>query len=162
MFLSRSTHCLTICPFTFGFSSSCPNTMEQTAYHSYPNCESIFGPVGTREPSPTALALGFNVSRIYFACCNYAGNLYPAYLQHAFVYRIMRPKAKAIGLVSIVPVGRKDIYYYTNSELVRICCMNILNSKIVEKQYPLFGVKSDKMIAFRQFYLHANFSHFTR
>jgi hypothetical protein len=28
----------------------------------------------------------------------------------------MRPKAKAIGLVSIVPVGRKDIHFYTNSE----------------------------------------------
>ena len=76
----------------------------------------IIGPVGTREPSPTALALGFNVSRIYFACCKYAENLYPAYLQHAFVYCIMRPKAKAIGLVSIVPVGRKDIHFYTNSE----------------------------------------------
>jgi|GEM_PF-4208601 len=50
---------------------------------------------------------------------------------------------------------------YPNSELVRICWMNILNSKIVEKQHPLFGAKCDKMIAFRQFYLHANFSHFT-
>jgi len=39
--------------------------------------------------------------------------------------------------------------------------MNILNSKIVEKQYLLFGAKCDKMIVFRQFYLHANFSHFT-
>jgi len=83
------------------------------------------------------------------------------YSTHSF-YCMMRPKAKAVGLVSIVPVGRKDIHFYTNSELVRICWMNILNSKIVEKQYPLFGVKSDKMIAFRQFYLHANFSHFTR
>jgi len=75
-------------------------------------------PVGTREPSPTALALGFNVSRIYFACCKYAGNLYPAYLQHAFVYCMMSPKAKAIGLVSIVPVGRKDIHYYPRSESI--------------------------------------------
>jgi len=101
--------------------------MSLFLFHNYPRSETICGPVGPREPSPTALALGFNVSRIYSACCKYAGNLYPAYLQHAFVYCMMRPKAKAIGLISIVPVGRKDIHYYTRSEPklhIYRCCFN--------------------------------------
>jgi len=106
--------------------------MPPLLFHGYPNSDSIFGPVGPREPSPMALALGFNVSRIYFACCKYAWNLYPAYLQHAFVYCMMRPKAKAIGLGSRGPVGRKDIHFYTKSELVRICWMNILASETLK------------------------------
>ena len=102
----------------------------------YTRSDSIFGPVGTREPSPTALALGFNVSRIYFACCKYAGNLYPAYLQHAFVYCMMIPKAKAIGLVSIVPVGRKDIQYYINSESL-LPSFPIVMGKVPRFYHPL-------------------------
>jgi len=56
----------------------------------------------------------------------------------------------------------QNVFYdYINSELVRICWMNILNSKIVEKQYAHFSVKSDKMIAFRHFYLRTFFNTFT-
>ena len=113
--------------------------MPPLLFHYYTRSESIFGPLGTREPSPTALALGFNVSSIYFACCKYAENLYPAYLQHAFVYRMMRPKAKAIGLASIVPVGRKDIHYYKNSETLSSSFPIVMGifSHPNEKVFPL-------------------------
>ena len=97
-----------------------------------------FRPTGTIDASPTALALGFNVSSIYFACCKYAGYRFTAYLQHAFVYCMMSPKAKAIGLVSIVPVGRKDIHSYPNSErnhcLVTMQCHSC--DKVMARSFP--------------------------
>jgi hypothetical protein len=61
---------------------------------------------------------------------------------------MMRPKAKAVGLISIVPVGRKDIHYYTNGESLLSSFPIVMGIFFQhnEKVFPTYWEKSQDFI----------------